>query len=150
MKLSVQNYKMSKTNHTLIQKPALKGKTLTPKAFAAETEIIEKIKSLPRYVFVERTEFLKFYKNIGITPKIYRAITKRFIEVRQTKVNSDNPLKRFIESNKRIIEGYEWLLNNCRKLSKSEIAEITEISFDTKLPQDIRNNADKLLEKIRR
>lgn len=142
MKLSVQNHTMNNTNYALIHKTAFSGKTLTPKAFAAETEIIEKIKSLPRNVFEEKTEFLKFYKSIDVTPKISRAMTKRLAEVRQANAGSTKSL---IDTSKRVVEGYKWLLNNCRQLSKDEIAEVTKISFDSNLPIDIRTNANELL-----
>lgn len=149
MNLSIQNHHMMNKNTTyrFIQKTAFKGKYLTSDAFSREFEIIEKIKSLPNNVFEEKSEFVKFCKSISITPNIYGAIKKRLSEVRQVKLGSDNAIKCFIESRKRIIEGYKWILNNSRALLKNEIAEVTEISLDTKLPQDIRKSADELLKK---
>lgn len=148
MKLSVQSHIMkNNANYTLIQKTNFKGGKLTSKAFAAEAEILENIKTLPKNVFLEQEEFLKFCKTIDITPKISSAIKKRLAEVRQVMVCSSNIQKSFIESSKRIIEGYEWLLNNGRQLLSDEIAEVTKIAFDVKLSPDIRNNAKKLLKK---
>ena len=147
MNLSVQNYIMNNTHCNLIQKTAFKGKYLTSKAFAKEPEVLEKIKTLPKNVFIEQAEFLKFCKSIDITPKISGAITKRLAEVRQAKTAPDSAIKSFIESSRRVIEGYKWLSNNARQLSKDEIAVVSKISLDAQLPQDIRNNADELLKK---
>ena len=88
MNLSVQNNIMNKnTNYTLLQKRSFKGKYLTPEAFAVESEIINKIKTLPNNIFLDYSEFLKFCKSIDITPKISRAITKRLAEVRHVNKN---------------------------------------------------------------
>jgi len=83
MNLSVQKYIMNNTRYTPIQNTTFKGKFLTQKAFAAESEIVEKIKTLPNKVFLEYSEFTKFCKSIDITPKINRAIKNRLLEVRQ-------------------------------------------------------------------
>ncbi|MEE3349811.1 MAG: hypothetical protein VZR09_07205 [Candidatus Gastranaerophilaceae bacterium] len=88
MNLSVQNHIMNNTNYTSIQKTSFKGKFLTPKAFAAEAEVIERINTLPKNVFLECSKFTKFCKSIDITPKINRALKNRLVEVRQTKVGS--------------------------------------------------------------
>lgn len=148
MNLSIQNHIMNKnTNYTLIQGTTFKAKTLTRKAFAAEPEVIEKIKTLPNDVFIDLAKFLKFCKSIDITPRITGAINRRLAEVRQAKADSDNVIKSLIESSRNVIEGYRWLLNNKRQLSEKEIAEVTDISLDTRLPQYIRNNANELLQK---
>ncbi len=89
MYLSIQSNMVNKnTNYTLKSKVSFKGKFLTPEAFAAENKIIEKIKTLPNNIFLDSAEFTKFCKSIDITPKINGAITKKLIEVRQTKMNS--------------------------------------------------------------
>lgn len=91
MNLSIKHNIMNRnTNYILIQKTPFKGKIITPEAFAAEPEIIRKIKTLPEKIFLESAEFLKFCKSINITPKISRAIKKRLAEVRQ--VNSKSYL----------------------------------------------------------
>ena len=129
-------------------KVTFKGYYLTPDAFRAEGAIIEKIKTMPYSVFKEKNEFLKFCKSIDITPKISHAITKKLVEVRQVKKGfDDNVVTSLTESSKRIIQGYKSLLNDGKKLLKYEIAEIKEIMSDSKLPQDIKDNAKILLEK---
>ena len=88
MNLSVQNHIMNNTGYNSIQKTSFTGKFLTPKAFAAEAEVIERINTLPKNVFLECSEFVKFCKSIDITPKINRAIKNRLTEVRQTNLGS--------------------------------------------------------------
>ena len=84
MNLSIHSHIKSNTNYALMQKTTFKGKLLKPSAFAAEPEVIARIKKLPNNVFMDSIAFTKFCKSIDITPKISRAITKRLAEVRQT------------------------------------------------------------------
>ena len=149
MHLTIQNINKN-TNYAIIKAPMVpfKGYYLTPDAFRAEGAIIEKIKTMPDSVFKEKNEFLKFCKSIDITPKISVALKKRLAEVRQVEREfDDNVVTGLAESSKRIIQGYKWLLNNGKKLLKDEIAEIKEIMSDSKLPQDIKDNAKILLGK---
>ena len=89
MNLSIQNINKN-TNYTMIrtQKITFRGYYLKPEAFAAEHEIVEKIKTMPDNIFKEQAEFLKFCKSIDITPKICSAIKKRLTEVWQAKSSS--------------------------------------------------------------
>ena len=149
MNLFIQNINKN-TNYAMMRTPKMtfNGYHLKPDAFTAEHEIVEKIRTMPDNIFKERAEFLKFCKSIDITPKISRVITKRLVEVRQTKEKfDDNVVTYLIESSKRVIQGYKWLLNNGKELLKEEIAEIKEIISDSKLPQDIKDDAKVLLEK---
>ena len=149
MHLIIQNINKN-TNYAMIRAPKMtfKGYHLKPEAFRAEGVIIEKIRTMPDNVFKEKNEFLKFCKSIDITPKISHAITKKLVEVRQVKKGfDDNVVTSLTESSKRIIQGYKWLLNDGKKLLKDEIAEIKEIMSDSKLPQDIKDNAKILLGK---
>lgn len=84
MNLSVQNHIINSTRYASIQKTSFKGKFITQKAFDAEPEVIERIKTLPKNVFLECSEFVKFCKSIDITPRISTALTKRLAEVWQT------------------------------------------------------------------
>ena len=149
MNLSIQDINKN-NNYTIIKMPkmAFKGNYLKPEAFAAENEIIEKIRTMPDNIFKEQVEFLKFCKSIDITPKISRVITKRLAEVRQVKEGlDDNVTKSLIGSSNRIIQGYKWLLNNGKKLLKEEIDEIKEIISDSKIPQGIKDKAKILLKR---
>ena len=89
MSLSIQNTNKV-TNYTMIRTPkkTFKGRHLKSDAFAAEHEIVEKIKAMSDNIFKEQAEFLKFCKSIDITPKISRAIKNRLTEVWQVKANS--------------------------------------------------------------
>ena len=137
MNLSIQNINKI-SNYAIVRKPktTFKGYYLKPEAFTAESEIVEKIKTMPDNIFKEKTEFLKFCKSIDITPKISRAITKKLAEVRQTQKGvDDNVVTSLVESSKRIIQGYTWLLINGKELLKDEI---TGIMPDSKLPHDMK------------
>lgn len=88
MNLSIHSHIKSNTNYALMQKTTFKGKPLKPSAFAAEPEIVEKIKTLPNNVFMDSVAYLKFCKSIDITPKISQAIKKRLTEVWQANSSS--------------------------------------------------------------
>ena len=88
MNLSIQSHMMSNNNRVLTQRTTFKEKFLTPSAFAAEPEVIARIKKLPNNVFMDSIAFTKFCKSIDITPKISQAITKRLSEVWQAKASS--------------------------------------------------------------
>ena len=89
MNLSIQHNVMTKNaNYISIPKNSFKGTFLTKEAFAAESKIIEQINNLPKNVFLEFAEFVKFCKSIVITPKINGVLKKRLVEVRQANINS--------------------------------------------------------------
>ena len=89
MILSIQHMNKN-TNYTKIRTPktTFRGYYLKPEAFMAEREVVEKIITMPDYIFKEQTEFLKFCKSIDNTPKISRAIKNRLAEVWQGNASS--------------------------------------------------------------
>ena len=89
MNLSIQSHIVNKNvNYISMQKNSFKGKFLTPEAFAAEEEVIKRINALPKNIFLECAEFVKFCKSIDITPRISGALKKRLAEARQRNINS--------------------------------------------------------------
>lgn len=124
---------------------------MIPDTFVSEQEIIKKIKTMPRETLEERQAFIKYCKSIKLTPQISAAINERLANLdKEAGAICKEVIDKVINPSKKLIEGYKELVESGVRLREKDILYIKKMTLESILPENIRNEAKSLLERILR
>ena len=114
-----------------------------------EEDIIQKIQTMPRGTFEERRAFLAYCNNVEKTPGIVKAVYDRLEGVEQEAAANYSMYvcRVFDRSNAAIgvLDDCDSALRRGDQLSEEEMFAISEIASDTRLPEYVRNRAQRIL-----